>query len=222
MSALLLRSFTIYFFVVFIIRIMGKRQLGEMEPAEFVVSLLIADLAAGPMQDTSMPLINAVVPIIMVLSLELLISALSYHYVGVRRLFCGKPVILMENGKILPQNLKSTRVTPDELSEHLREKGVVDLSTVKYAILETNGQISVLIDPQYEPAIAKDLAVATSPLTLPFTIICNGRLMKENLTLSGKTNAWLQQILSGRNCTIAQVLLLTVDDQDNVYLCLES
>ena len=222
MGILLLRSFSIYFFLVFTIRILGKRQLGEMEPSEFVVSMLIADLAAGPMQETDLPIINAVVPIVVVLALELLLSTLSYYFVGIRRLICGKPVILMENGKILQKNLKSTRVTPDELSEHLREKGVVDLSTVKYAILETNGQISALIDPQHEPVTAGDLGVTTSPLTLPFTIISNGRLMTENLKLSGKSERWLQQILSGRDCTISEVLLLTVDAQDNIYFCRES
>lgn len=222
MGILLLRSFSIYFFLVFTIRILGKRQLGEMEPSEFVVSMLIADLAAGPMQETDLPIINAVVPIVVVLSLELLLSTLSYYFVGVRRLFCGKPVILIENGKILQKSLKSTRVTPDELSEHLREKGVVDLSTVKYAILETNGQISVLVDPQHEPVTAGDLGVRTSPLTLPFTIISNGRLMTENLKLSGKSERWLQQILSGRDCTISEVLLLTVDAQNNIYFCRES
>lgn len=193
-----------------------------MEPAEFVVSMLIADLAAGPMQDGTISVLSGVIPILVVLTLELLLSTLSYRYIFIRKLFCGKPVILMEDGKILHQHLKSTRVTPDELTEHLREKGVVDLSTVKYAILETNGQISVLLDPQYEPVIAKDLGIHTSPLTLPYTIICNGRLIAENLQLSGKSKSWLMQQLNGRNCDISQVLLFTVDAQDNIYLSLQS
>lgn len=219
---LFIRAFTIYFFLVFSIRILGKRQLGEMEPSEFVVSLLIADLAAAPMQETDMPVVNAVIPILVVLICELILSKLSYHFIAIRKIFCGKPVILMEDGKILQDNLKSTRVTPDELTEHLREKGVLDLSTVKYAILETNGQISVLLDSQYEPVTAAVLGVATTPIALPYTIICNGRLISENLKLSGKSEKWLQHTLSGRNCTVRQVLLLTVDAQDNVYICLDT
>lgn len=222
MHMLFVRAFIFYFFLIMTIRILGKRQLGEMEPSEFVVSLLVADLAAGPMQEINMPIVNGIIPIVVVLICELLLSKLSYHFIAVRKLFCGKPVILMEDGKILQNNLKSTRVTPDELTEHLREKGVLDLSTVKYAILETNGQISVLLDPQYEPVTASALGVATSPIALPYTIICNGRLIADNLKLSGKSEKWLQHVLSSRKCTIRQVLLLTVDAQDNIYLCLDT
>ena len=167
MAVRFLRSALIYLLLIMIIRMMGKRQLGEMEPSEFVVSLLIADLAAAPMQDTEMPLGSSLIPIIVVFALELLFSTLSYHYIFVRKLFCGKPVILMENGKILQENLRRTRVTPDELTEHLREKGVIDLSNVKYAILETNGQISVLRDSLYEPVTPQDLGLPARPISLP-------------------------------------------------------
>lgn len=213
-----LRSILIYFFVVLVIRLLGKRQLGEMEPSEFVVSLLVADIAAAPMQDQEQELMFSVIPILTILALELLLSALSYHYITVRKLFCGKPTILMEEGKILHDNLRKTRVTPDELTEHLREKGIIDLSTVKYAILETNGQISALIDPSYQPPVARDLGVEPEPMSLPVTIICNGRLLKDNLELSGKSEAWLDHIIQSRQCKISQVLLLTVDSMDNIYI----
>lgn len=215
---LLLRSIFFYLFLVFGFRFLGKRQLGEMEPSEFVVSLLIADLAATPMQEPEMNLSSAIVPIMIVLLLEFLLSILSYHFISVRKIFCGRPVILMEDGKILSENLKKTRVTPDELTEHLREKGIIDLKTVKYAILETNGQISALIDPACQPPTCKDLSIETNALSLPVTIICNGTIIPDNLKLSGKTDAWVKHVLSSRKCEISQVLLLTVDGFDNVYL----
>ena len=215
---LLLRSMFFYLFLVFGFRFLGKRQLGEMEPSEFVVSLLIADLAAAPMQEPKMKISSALVPITIVLLLEFLLSLLSYHFISVRKIFCGKPVILMEDGKILSKNLKRTRVTPDELTEHLREKGIVDLKTIKYAILETNGQISALIDPEYQPPTCKDLSIDVNALSLPVTIICNGTIIPDNLKLSGKTDAWVKHILCSKKCDISQVLLLTVDGFDNIYL----
>ena len=155
---------------------MGKRQLGQMEPSEFVVTLLIADLASVPMQDLGIPLLSGVIPILIILCLEILLSALSYHSILFRKILCGKPVILMENGKILAKSLDQTRLTPEELKEHLREKGVVDLKTVKFAILETNGQISVLLNPEDQPLPAKDVKVQTATLELPITLISCGRL----------------------------------------------
>ena len=138
-----IRTMILYTILIVVIRLMGKRQLGEMEPMEFVVTMLLANLAAVPMQETGIPLLSGLIPILVVLSMELLLSVLVYHSVGARRLLCGKPVILMENGRLLQENLKKTRITPDELTEFLRIEGVTDLASVKYAILETSGQVSV-------------------------------------------------------------------------------
>ena len=221
MVSVFLRSAVSYLFLLFSIRCLGKRQLGEMEASELVVSMLVADLAAAPMQDLTMPMQMEIVPILTVLILELLLSALAYRFIFLRKLFCGKPVILMEGGKILADNLKRTRVTPDELTEHLREKGVVDLNTVKFAILETNGQISVLLEPQYDPVAAEDLGIQKGKLDIPITVICNGRLIKENMRLTGKSDQWLEYILKTNQCRISDVLLLTVDASDKIYLSLQ-
>ena len=130
-----LRTIILYLLLIASIRLMGKRQLGEMEPTEFVVTMLVANLAAVPMQESGIPLLAGAVPILVVLAMELLLSVLSYHSIRFRRLVCGKPVILIENGKLIQRNLQKTRVTPDELTEYLRLQGVVDLAQVKYAIL---------------------------------------------------------------------------------------
>ena len=121
MFVCMIRSVILYLLLIVIIRLMGKRQLGEMEPSEFVVAMLLADLASVPMQDLGIPLLYGVIPIIIVFCFEILMSVLSFYSVTFRKLFCGKPVILMENGTILYESLRKNRLTPDELTEHLRE-----------------------------------------------------------------------------------------------------
>lgn len=123
-----IRTVILYSILILVIRLMGKRQLGEMEPMEFVVTMLLANLAAVPMQETGIPLLAGLIPILVVLSMELLLSVLVYHSVHARRLLCGKPVILMENGRLLQDNMKKTRITPDELTEFARMEGITDLS----------------------------------------------------------------------------------------------
>ena len=209
-----LRTIILYLLLIASIRLMGKRQLGEMEPTEFVVTMLVANLAAVPMQESGIPLLAGAVPILVVLAMELLLSVLSYHSIKFRRLICGKPVI----GRLIQRNLQKTRVTPDELTEYLRLQGVVDLSQVKYAILETSGNVSALLYPKYEPASAKDAGVQVDDLHLPITLISGGRLLRENLGLLGKSESWVRESLSAYNCEIRDVFLLTCEPGGKLYL----
>ena len=213
-----LRTTILYFTLILAVRLMGKRQIGEMEPMEFVVALVISDLAAVPMQDLGIPLFAGIVPIFTVLSIELVIAALAFSSVRVRRLFCGTPVILMENGKVLYPNLRKTRVTVNELVEHLREKGITDLSTVQYAILETNGSISVLRYPKYEPACAKDATIHVDALELPTIIISDGRWQKDNLTFVRQSKRQAAHYLKENGCAVRDVALLTVTPSGKWYL----
>ena len=212
------RAVILYLALILAIRLMGKRQIGQLEPTEFVVAILIADLASVPMQDEGIPLLSGLIPILVVLALELLLSVLVYRSIPLRRFFCGKPVILMENGKLRQADLKKTRVNPDELVEFLRLQGITDLSTVQYAILETNGSISALLYPKYQPASAKDAGVQASPQELPVTLISGGRLLRENLALSGRTEVWVREQLRNYNCTVRDVYLLTVEPSGRLYL----
>jgi len=205
-----IRTILLYTALVVVIRLMGKRQVGELEPSELVVAMLLADLAAIPMQDTAISLFTGLVPILTVLSLELILSALCFHLPGFRRVFCGKPAILMENGKVLYANLKKTRVSISELMEHLREKGILDPTIVKYALLETNGQISVIPYPKFEPATAEDAGIQVQDAELPISVITDGKWQEDNLKLTGKTKNWVLAQLKQRNCPIHAVLLLTV------------
>ena len=215
------RAVILYLALILVIRLMGKRQLGQMEPTEFVVTMLIADLASVPMQDEGIPLLSGLIPILVVLAIELLLSVLVYHSVPMRRFFCGKPVVLMHDGKLEQQNLRKTRVTPDELTEFLRLQGVTDLTTVQYAILETNGSVSVLPYPKHAPASAKDAGVQASPLALPVTVVSHGQLLHDNLQAIGKTRSWVEQTLANYNCRIPDVLLLTCDKTGRLYLAMQ-
>ena len=210
------RAVVLYLILIFIIRLMGKRQIGQMEPSEFVVTMLVANLAAIPMQDGGIPLHSGLVPMLTVLGTELVLSALSMYSVGLRRLLCGKPVILIENGKILRQNLRRTRISLDELTGQLREKDILDPATVQYAILETNGQISVFPFPKYRPASAKEAGIQAEKQSLPVTIIADGHLYAKNLAAAKKDLAWVNKVLQARKAHVQSTFLLTVNGQNQI------
>lgn len=212
-----LRTIALYLLLILVVRLMGKRQIGQMEPAEFVVTMLLANLAAIPMQDSGIPLLSGLIPILTVLGVQLVLAVASMRCVSFRRLLCGKPVILIYEGKIQQSNLLRTRITLDELTELLREQQVLDLQSVQYAILETNGQVSVLPYPKDMPAAAKDAGIQVKPQSLPVTLVSDGKVMEENLKLSGYDRAWLGHELRKRECTLKQTCLLTVDGLGKVY-----
>lgn len=178
---------------------MGKRQIGQLEPAEFVVAMALAELASLPMQ--GMPMHTGIIPMVTILVLEKGCAWLSMRSVGFRKLLCGKPVILMQDGKMLQSNMRKTKVTLDELTGHLREKDVLDLSTVRYAILETNGNLSVFLQDDGE---------------LPITVISDGKVITDNLKKSGRNQNWLKKTLQMYGAKEDETLLLTVDSAGKV------
>ena len=210
------RTLFLYLVLIFAVRLMGKRQIGEMEPAEFVVTMLVANLAAIPMQDGAIPLYSGLVPILTVLGMELVLSGLILRSVRLRQLLCGKPVILIDNGKILQENLKSARINLDELTGQLRAKDVLDIRTVQFAILETSGDLSVFPYPKEKPASAKDAGVQATGQHLPVTVVEDGDLSRENLERAKKDEKWLEKVLSQHNCGIQDTFLLTVDESGQV------
>ena len=206
-----LRAIILYLVLLAGMRLLGKRQIGQMEPSEFVLAMLIADLAAIPMQDSGIPLLSGLVPIVTILSLELTLSGLTMSSVKFRRLLCGKPVILMENGRIVQENLRAARISLDELTAKLRLKDVLDLTSVQYAILETDGSLSVFPFPRERPATAKEAGIQADRQYLPVTIIEDGFLSRENLKKAGKNEAWLRSVLAEHGAVRENTFLLTVD-----------
>lgn len=204
-----LRTAVLYLALIAVVRLMGKRQVGELEPTEFVVALLIADLAAIPMQDGALPLLTGLIPILTVLGLELLLSVLSFRSIRLRLLLCGKPVILIDNGKILQNNLRRTRITLDELMGQLREKNILKVQDVQFAILETNGCLSVFPYPNVK---------APKHQVMPLTLISDGHLLHHNLVLAKKDGVWLRHVLQQQDTTVEDTYLMTVDEDGGLYL----
>ena len=211
-----IRTIILYLVLIFCIRLMGKRQIGQMEPSEFVVTMLVANLAAIPMQDEGLPLYGGLIPMLTVLGMELVLSGAMLRSIRLRKFLCGKPVILIENGRILQKNLRATRVTLDELTGHLREKDVLDIRSVQYAILETNGNLSVFPFPSEAPASAKEVGIHPKDRFLPVTVISDGQLLRQNLQYAARDESWVHQVLGEYRASIAGTWLLTVDKAGHV------
>ena len=215
----LARTIILYLIIIAGVRLMGKRQVGELEPSELVLALIIADLAAVPMQDYGIPLLSGVIPILTLLCVTMILSVLTMRSVRFRALVCGRPSIVVENGTIRQREMRKNRLTVDELMEELRMKGVTDLSTVKYAILETNGQLSVLLRAEEQPATVRQLSLSAAEAGLPLVIINDGRVLTHNLRLRGLDEQWLRARLAEHRIARTQdVYLLTVDEHSQVYL----
>ena len=204
------RTSLLYAALILSIRLMGKRQVGQMEPSEFVVTMLLANLASIPMEDLERPVWHGLACMGLVLAAERFVSWLCLKHVPLRRILCGKPVILIDNGKLLYDNLRRTRVTLDELSGHLRELGILEIDRVQFVILETNGSITAFPYAQYQPADACEAGITATEQELPYTIISDGKLLPENLKLSGHDDAWLRGVLSANRVNPGDVVLLTV------------
>ena len=215
------RTLLLYLILIAVVRLMGKRQLGQMEPVEFVVAMLVADLASIPMQDGGIPLLSGLVPILTVLGLGQILCWLSLRCIRVRRWLCGKPVILIENGRILQRNLQRTCITLDELTGQLRLKDVLDLKTVQYAILETSGRLSVFPRAEYAPLTPGDMGCSPRQEGVPLILVMDGKIRPEHLQASGKDEAWLMEQLRKAGIMDSEKLLLASLDTDGKLLLQE-
>ena len=218
MAIAFIRTVILYILIIAGVRLMGKRQVGELEPSELVVSLLIADLAAVPMQDFGIPLLTGVIPILVLLTMTMILSVLTMKFPALRALLCGKPSIVVRNGKPDRREMRRNRLTVDELLEELRMNGYTDLTQIRYAILETNGHLSVLPYANQKPPCAQQLNLRTSDGGLPRVIISDGTLLQQNLTAAGLDAAWLTEQLKQYHApSPAHVFLMTVDESGKVY-----
>lgn len=212
------RTVILYLLIVVGVRLMGKRQVGELEPAELVLAMLISDLASVPMQDFGIPLLFGVIPIVTLLCITMILSVLTMKSVRFRLLLCGRPTIIVEKGVILQKELSQTRMTPDELMEELRLQGITDLRTVKYAILETSGQLSAILYADQQPVTPAAMGMSVRDSGLPLTIINNGVVYPENLRRRGLDRHWLDEELARHGLSSPRdVFFLTVDECGTVY-----
>ncbi|MCI8656118.1 MAG: DUF421 domain-containing protein [Oscillospiraceae bacterium] len=214
MTTAFFRTLILYFILMTGLRLMGKRQIGELEPSELVLTLIISDLAAVPMQDFGIPLVNGVFPIVTLLCVSMLLSFFSLKSIRFRGLVCGYPTVIIRDGKVLQQNMARNRFTVDELLEQLRSQGYSDLTAVKYAVLETSGQVSVLPYTKDSPVTPQVMNLTSQDdVTLPVLVINDGHIMSENLSASGYDALWLDKQLKERRLTSPrQVFFMTVDE----------
>ena len=220
MATAFFRTVILYLLLIAGLRLSGKRQIGELEPIELVLTLLISDLASVPMQDFALPLFNGVIPIITLIALSTLFSAISLRNVRFRDLVCGQPALVIVDGKLRQETMRRNRLTLDELFEQLRGQGITDLSDVKYAVLETNGRLSVLPRSPLQPVTPEQLGLDVQDnVFLPIILINDGRVLEHNLRQRGLDDIWLDRQLKAHHVKRSQdVFLLTVDEQNQVYL----
>lgn len=218
----IVRTLIFYLLLLLVVRLLGKRQIGEMEPSEIVVTMLLANLASITIENPDYSILYGVVPIALVFGADLLLSHLTFRSVKIRKLFCGKPVILIDNGKIDEKNLRRTRINLDELTMNLRQNGIFDPTTVKYAILETDGQLSTLLFAKDQPAAAKDAGQKVADTELPVTLISDGKLLRDNLPLTKHGEDWVRGQLAFRRCSLREVLLMTVDAAGHIIFIKKS
>lgn len=216
---MLIRSVVIYLFVLVIIRLMGKRQVGEMQPFEFVITLIIADLACIPMAELAVPLVHGIVPIFSLLIVHFLICVISRKSMKLRYLLSGRPAIVIGPNGISYNELKKLNMTLDDMIEALRGCDVFNIEDVQYAIIETNGKMCVIKKAELEPATRQDMKVKITPSALPVNIIMDGKLMKENVSLTGINDAFINECLKKANVNrINDVLLFTLDNNGNCFI----
>ena len=212
------RTAILYLLVIIVMRIMGKRQIGELQPFELVIAIMISDLASVAMQNTGVPLVNGIIPILTLLVAQLLFSYIGLKSAKTRAIISGRPTVLIENGKLKEQALKKEMFTINELLEQLRIKNISNISDVEFAILETNGQLSVIPKSQKRPLNPEDLNIQTEYEGLPLDLIVDGNVNTANLKTANLDEKWLSDELKKFAVeNIKDVLFASLDSSGNLY-----
>ena len=213
------RAGILYLIIIAGVRLMGKRQVGELEPSELVLSLIIADLASVPMQDYGIPLLTGVAPILTLLALTMVLSVGTMKSRRLRALLCGRPSMVIRNGKLDVGEMRRNRLTVDELLEELRCKGYADPAAIRYAILETNGQLSVLPYAAQKPPTAQQMALFVAETDPPRVLVSDGEILEGNLRALGRDRNWLNKQLKSVGCAgTDSVFLLLSNGSDPPYV----
>ncbi len=218
MAVTLIRATILYVIIIFLIRLMGKRQIGELQPSELVITILISEIASIPMENNSVPIINSVVALFALVAYEILTSAAGLKSNKLRSVIQGHPVIVIRDGKIDAKALKKLRMTVNDLVSALRQKDVFEISQVSYAIFETNGKISVLLKPEYRNSSAADLDVYPADNGMPFAVVCDGEIIDETVKDSALDVSHVKKIIVSSKIPLEEILIMTVDSKGNVYI----
>ena len=212
------RAIVLYIIVLIVMRLMGKREIGQLQPFELAISIMIADLASLPMTETGVPISNGIIPILGLLVMHLTISMLNMKSTKAREIICGKPSILIFRGKVDQKVLKKERFTINELEERLRDNNIFNIGDVEYAVLETSGQVTVIPKPNKRPATPEDFNIEPKYEGIPYDLVVDGKVMYENLEKLGKNFVWLQKQTEKFGIKPEEALIVTIDG-DNQFFC---
>lgn len=213
MTISVIRTLILYLIVLVMIRIMGKRQISELQTSELVVTLLISNIAVIPMQDTSLPLLSGVVPILLLVGCEIILSWLMLKNSNFRALICGKPQIIISDGTLNQKKMKLLRISTEDLMEQLRQAGVFAIGDVKYAILETNGKLSVLKKPEKETVTAQQMNIENFDDEFEVVVISDGEIAEGSMNVCGVTKSWINKILKKNEIDIKDVFIMTANSE---------
>lgn len=217
MIATFVRSIVLYIIVLIVMRLMGKREIGQLQPFELAIAIMIADLASIPMTDIGIPISNGIIPICGLLVMHLLISSINIKSRKMRELICGKPTILIYQGRIDEQKLKKERFTINELQEKLRSSNVMDLGDVEYAILETSGDITVIQKPNKRNLIPEDLGLMPDYEGISYNLVVDGKVISENLRMIDKDYEWLKKQVQKFNIKPEEALIVSINGSGNIF-----
>ena len=218
MAIILIRTLILFLSLILAMRLMGKRQLGELELSELVVAVLVADIASIPLQNPSLPLSYGLIPLLVLFCCELIFSGLTYKSIHLRKLLYGRPNFIIERGRIAQQAMHRNRFTLDELTQELRNQGILDITSVEYAVLETNGRLNIILTPEQQPVTAAQMGVTPDDTGYFSILINNGRIIDKNLKRMGRDERWLQKQLQQHGVqSVQDVYLLMLNDAGQIY-----
>ena len=218
MANIIMRTLILFIALLIMMRLMGKRQIGQLQPYEFALTLIAADLATTPMSDINTPLLWGILPIYVLLIAGVALSLLSLKSVKMRRLICGKPRMLIERGVILEDSLRAVRYTINDLLEQLRSKDIFDVAQVYYAVLETNGEISIIQKSAFRPMVPDDLSFTPPQEEAPVVLVMDGTIQKENLVFIQKSEQWLKKNIEKAGFRNEKEILLLTYDKEKFYI----
>lgn len=212
-----IRAIILYIVVLIVMRFMGKREIGQLQPFELAISIMIADLASIPMTETGIPITRGIIPILGLLVMHLMISIINLKSIKARELICGKPRILIYRGKIDESALIKERFTINELEERLRDKSIFNIGDVEYAILETSGQVTVIPKPNKRNTIPEDFNIMPDYEGIPYDLVVDGKVMYDNLKAIRKNYAWLRKEVGKFKISPEEALIVTLDGKGQIF-----
>ena len=221
MLTTIIRVTILYLFVTIAIRIMGKRNIGELQPTELVITLLLSEFASIPIEDNSVPLINSLIPVMLLISFEIINSIISMKSLKFRSLSDGNPIVIIKNGKLDQKQLKKLRFTVDDVLSGLRQKDIFDINDVAYAIIETNGTLSVLLKTANQNSTKKDVKASLKNDGFTCPVIIDGAIIKQNLNSCDLTKSDVMKILENKNVAKKDVFLMNIDNDKNTEIILK-